>query len=172
MNTKTDKLCMLLKCHSKMPKRQAMFSKMLLELGRILDPVTFWLILQMVICPLHQINLPDAYLLVPKQQLKKKATRETKIICRITPNPELMTEWADKSATLYLATTIYYWIKKTIGNISNMKKVVNTFRVKLMALRQCINRHIYEGGTTTQKRKSDSTSLEAQLKSSKKKKAI
>ena len=45
-----------------------------------------------------------------------------KIIHRITPNPELMTEWADKSATLYLAATIYYWIEKTIGHTSNMRK--------------------------------------------------
>ena len=37
----TDKLCMLLKCHSEMLKRQAMCLKMLSELGRILDPVTF-----------------------------------------------------------------------------------------------------------------------------------
>ena len=84
----TDKLCMLLKCHSKMLERQAMCLKMLSELGRILDPLTFQLILQTVICPLHQINLPDAYLLVPKQQPKKKVTREMKIICHITPNPE------------------------------------------------------------------------------------
>ena len=64
----TDKLCMLLKCHSEMLERQAMCSKMLSELGRMLNPVTFQLILQMVIHPLHQINLPDTYLLVLKQQ--------------------------------------------------------------------------------------------------------
>ena len=83
-----------------------------------------------------------------------------------------MTEWADESATLYLTVTIYYWIQKMIRCTSNMRKVANTFRVKLMALRQCINGHIYKGGTTIQKRKSDSTSLEAQPKSSKKKKAV
>ena len=81
-----------------------------------------------------------------------------------------MTEWADESATLYLAATIYYWIEKMIWHTSNMRKVVNTFRVKLMALRRCINGCIYKGGTATQKRKSDSTSFEAQPKSSKKKK--
>ena len=65
--------------------------------------------------------------MVPKQQPKKKATRETKIIHCITLNPDLMKDWADKSATLYLATTIYYWIEKTIGHTSNMKKVVGMF---------------------------------------------
>ena len=80
-----------------------------------------------------------------------------------------MTEWADESATLYLAVTIYYWIEKMIGCTSNMRKVANTFRVKLMALRWCINGCIYKGGTATHRRKSDSTSFEAQPKSSKKK---
>ena len=82
-----------------------------------------------------------------------------------------MTEWADESATLYLTATIYYWIEKMIGCTSNMKKVANAFRVKLMALRWCINRCIYKGGTAEQKGKSNSTSPEAQPKSSKKKKA-
>ena len=111
----TDKLCMLLKCHTEMLERQAMCSKMLAKLGKLLDPVMFCLILQTVIWPLHQINLPDLYLLVLKQQPKKKAMREMNIICCITPNPNLMKEWANESATLYLTATIYYWLENTIA---------------------------------------------------------
>ena len=52
----TNKLCMLLKCHSEMLERQAMCSKMLAKLGRILDLVAFSLTLQMITWLLHQNN--------------------------------------------------------------------------------------------------------------------
>ena len=50
-----------------------------------------------------------------------------KIICCITLNPDLMKEWADESATLYLIATIFYWVEKTIRHTSNMKKVAGMF---------------------------------------------
>ena len=43
-----NKIVMLLQCHSKMLEHQVMVSKMLAELGKSVDPVTFRLILQTV----------------------------------------------------------------------------------------------------------------------------
>ena len=54
-----DKIIMLLQGHSEMLECQAMVLKMLTKLGKAVDPVIFRLILQMVIQPMHQINLPD-----------------------------------------------------------------------------------------------------------------
>ena len=97
-----DKIIMLLQCHSEMLECQAMVSKMLAELGKSVDPVTFRLILQTVIRPVHQINLPDSYLTVPKKVKKVKLLRDVKIIHQITPNPELMKDWAEDSMTSLL----------------------------------------------------------------------
>ena len=44
-----NKIVMLLQCHSKLLEQQAMVSKMLAELGKSVDPVTFRLIFQTVI---------------------------------------------------------------------------------------------------------------------------
>ena len=63
---------------------------MLAELGKSVDPVTFRMILQTVIWLMHQINLPDSYLPVPKKVKKEKMLREAKIICWIAPNPKVM----------------------------------------------------------------------------------
>ena len=82
-----DKIVMLLQCHSEMLEHQAMVSKMLAELGKSVDLVTFRLILQTVIQPLHQINLPNSYLPLPKKAKKVKLLREVKIIHQIAPNP-------------------------------------------------------------------------------------
>ena len=77
-----DKLDMLLQCHSEMLECQAMVSKMLAELGKTLDPVTFRLILKTIIRLMHQINLPDSYLLVPKKAKKAKLRmKSTKTTC-------------------------------------------------------------------------------------------
>ena len=54
---------------------------MLAEVGKSVDPVTFRLILQMVIWPMHQINLPEAFLATPKKAKKMKLSREAKIVC-------------------------------------------------------------------------------------------
>ena len=83
---------------------------------------------------IHQINLPNSYLLVPKKVKKAKLSREVKIICQITPNPELMKDWAGNSTTLYLAATIYYWLEKVITKTSNMKCVAGQFRIHFTAL--------------------------------------
>ena len=154
-----DKIIMLLQCHSEMLECQAMVSKMLAELGKSVDPVTFRLILQTVIRPVHQINLPDSYLPVPKK-VKVKLLREVKIIHQITPNPELMKDWAEDSMTLYLVATIYYWLEKIITKTSNMRWVAGHFRVHLTALCQCINGQIYEGGTAAQKQKTSASSTD------------
>ena len=126
---------------------------MLSELGRMLDPITFHLILQTIIHSMHQINLLDSYLLVPKLPKKQKLMREVKIVHQVLPNSDLMKDWADDSATLYLVATIYYWIEKTISKLSNMKKVAVIFQVKLTALRHCINGRIYEGAQLPRREK-------------------
>ena len=122
-----DKIVMLLQCHSEMLECQAMVSKMLAELGKSVDPVTFRLILQTVIWPIHHINIPDSHMPAPKKTKKAKLMREEKMVHCITPNPNLMKNWVDDSATLYLATTLYYWFKKIITKSSNMKQVVGQF---------------------------------------------
>ena len=65
----------------------------------------------------------------PEKTKKAKLMRETKIVHRITPNPDLMKDWAEDSATLYLAATLYYWFEKVIVKSSNMKRVAGQFRV-------------------------------------------
>ena len=146
-----NKIVMLPQCHSKMLENQVMVSKMLAELGKSVDLVTFRLILQMVIQPIHHINIPDSHIPAPKKTKKAKLTREEKMVCQITPNPNLMKDWADDSVTLYLAATLYYWFEKIITKCSNMKQVAGQFRVQLMGLHRCINGRIYKGGSAAQK---------------------
>ena len=55
-----------------MLEQQAMVSKMLAELEKSVELVTFRLILQTMIWPMHQINLPDSYMPVPKKVKKAK----------------------------------------------------------------------------------------------------
>ena len=153
-----DKIVMLLQCHLEMLEWQAMVLKMLAELGKSVDLVTFQLILQTVIWPMHQVHLPDSHLLVPKEVKKVKLSREVNIACWLTPDPKLMKDWAEDSATLYLAGTIYYWLEKVITKTSNMKHVTAKFRVHLTALQRCINGRIYKGGTAAQKQKTGTTS--------------
>ena len=153
-----DKIVMLLQCHSEMLDCQAMVSKILAELGKSMDPVTFRLILQTVIWSIHHINIPDSQMPAPKKTKKAKLMRETKLIHHITPNPNLMKDWVDDSVTLYLATTLYNWFEKIIMKSSNMKQVVSQFRVWLMGLCRCINGRIYEGGSAAQKWRSGTSS--------------
>ena len=103
-----DKIVILLQCHSKMLECQAMVSKMLAELGILVDLVTFRLILQTVIWPIQHINIPDLHMPAPKKTKKAKLMREEKMFCHIAPNPNLIKDWADDSVTLYLAATLYY----------------------------------------------------------------
>ena len=165
-----DKIVMLFQCHSEMFECQAMVSKMLSKLGKSVDPVMFRLILQTIIRPMHQINLPDLYLLVPKKVKKVRLLREAKIVCQIAPKPELMKNWVEDSMTLYLAATIYYWLEKVITKTSNMKHVAGQFRVHLTALHWCINSRIYEGGTAAQKWKTSTLSTDTTPKKALKKK--
>ena len=65
-----NKIVMLLQCHSKMLEHQVMVSKMLAELGKSVDPVTFRLILKTVIWPIHHINIPDLHMPAPKKTKK------------------------------------------------------------------------------------------------------
>ena len=126
-----NKILMLLQCHSEMLEQQVMVSKMLAELGKLVDSVTFRLILQTVIWPMHQINLSDTFLAVSKKAKKAKLTREAKIVYQITPNPDEMTEWSEDSATLYLTVTIFCWVERVVTKTSNMKHVAGKFRVHL-----------------------------------------
>ena len=119
-----NKIVMLLQCHSEMLERQVMVSKMLAELGKSVDLV---LILQTVIWPIHHINIPDSHMPAPEKTKKAKLMREEKMVHCIAPNPNLMKDWADDSATLYLATTLYYWFEKITTKSSNMKWVVGQF---------------------------------------------
>ena len=112
---------------------------MLAELGKSVDLVTFRLILQTVIWPMHQINLPETFLVTPKKAKKVKLSREAKIVHQILPNPDEMTKWSEDSATLYLAVTIFYWMEKAVAKNSNMKCVAGKFRIHLSGLCRCIN---------------------------------
>ena len=153
-----NKIVMLLQCHSEMLEWHVMVSKMLAELGKSVDLVTFSLILQMVIWPIHHINIPDSHMPAPKKTKKAKLMREEKMVCHITPNPNLMKDWVDDSVTLYLAATLYYWFEKIITKSSNMKQVAGQFLVWLTGLCRCINGRIYEGGSTAQKWRSSTAS--------------
>ena len=165
-----EKIVMLLQYHSEMLEWQAMVLKTLAELGKLVKPVTFKLILQTMIQPVHQINLPDSYMPVPKKVKKVKLSREAKILCQLAPNPELMKDWAEDSATLYLVETIYYWLENVITKTSNMKCVAAWFRAHLTAFQRCINGRIYEGGMAAQKWKTGTTPTDTTPKKATKKK--
>ena len=124
-----NKIVMLLQCHTEMLECQVMVSKMLAELGKLVDLITFRLILQTVIWPIHHINIPDLHMPAPEKTKKVKLMRETKMVHFIAPNPNLMKDWVEDSTTLYLATTLYYWFEKIIMKSSNMKWVAGQFRV-------------------------------------------
>ena len=67
-----DKIVMLLQCHSKILECQVMVSKMLAELGKSVDPVTFRLILQTGIWPYSTTSTSQThtyqYLRSPRRQ--------------------------------------------------------------------------------------------------------
>ena len=153
-----DKIVMLLQWHTEMLECQVMVSKMLAELGKLVDLVTFRLILQTVIWPIHHINIPDSHMPALEKTKKVKLTREVKIVCHIAPNPDLMKDWVEDSMTLYLAATLYYWFEKIIVKSSNMKQVAGQFRVQLMGLCRCINGRIYKGGSAAQKQRTGTAS--------------
>ena len=97
---------------------------------------------------MHQVMLPEAvktHLTPPESP--KKVTQMVAITDKVTPDPEYMKHWAEDSATLYLAATLHYIIRKTIVGSSNMKQIAMSFRVRLMGLHHCINGHKYEGGS-------------------------
>ena len=82
---------------------------------------------------------------------QKKPSRDEKIIRNISPDSGQLTHWAENSATLYLAATIHDYIRWAISKQGNMKDLAKEFRVKLTALKKCINGRKYKGGSQAAK---------------------
>ena len=84
---------------------------------------------------LHQVTLPlsASMKLQPPPKAKKPMKNEI-IVKKIVLNPEMMQEWADDSATLYIAATLHYLIKKTILRSSNMTTRAKMLRIKVTGL--------------------------------------
>ena len=59
--------------------------------------------------------------------LPKKISHNEKIVELITLDPKLMEEWADDSATLYVAAGLYYYIRKAVMGSGNMKETSKMF---------------------------------------------
>ena len=102
----------------------------------------------MIVKPMHQVMLLEAVKtrLTPPES-PKKVKQIVAIADKVTPDPEYMKPWAEDSATLYLAATLHYVIRKMIVGSSNMKQTAKSFRVRLMGLCHCINGQKYEGGS-------------------------
>ena len=98
--------------------------------------------------PLHQITLPPAMTtkLTPPVPPRCVPCNE-QIFQKILPDPAKLKDWAEDLATLYLAATLSYTLKKVLLSSVSMKDTAKTFCVKLTALRCCINGHKYMGGS-------------------------
>ena len=99
-----------------------------------------------------QVTLPAAMItkLEPPAALKKVSFNE-KIAWKITLDPELMKDWAEDSATSYLAATINYYVHYAFLEGSNMKDTAKMFHIKLTALHHYINGRKYTGGSKAKK---------------------
>ena len=125
--------------------------QVLMLLGKLvtsISPKMYLTLLNATVKLMHQVMLPEAMKaqLTPPEN-PKKVKQMVAITDKVTPNPEYMKPWPEDSATLYLAATLHYIIRKLIVSSSNMKQTTKVFRVKLMELRHCINGHKYKGGS-------------------------
>ena len=118
----------LFRSHACKIKWQGQVSMLLGKLLTLLSPKTFMAILNAMVKPLHQVMLPPTVITKLDPSPKpKKVTRNETIVQKITPNLELIKDWADDSTKLYAAATLHYFIKKTILGSSNMKSNVTAF---------------------------------------------
>ena len=69
------------------------------------------------------------------------------------PDSGQLTQWAENSATLYLAATVHYYMRKAISRQGSMKDLTKQFWVKLTALKRCINGRKYEGGSQADRKR-------------------
>ena len=118
------------------------------KLATSVSPKLYLAILNSTVKPLHQVTLPPVVttkLIPPKKPRHPSETEQLAEL--ISPDPEYMKPWANKSATLYLATTLHYVLRKAVVGMENMKQTAKLFRVKLMGLHHCINGRKYEGGS-------------------------
>ena len=135
-----------------MLEHQAQVSHQLAELSQTLSPKMFLLVLQSSVQPMYQLSIPEKFM--PKfTSPKKKPSRDEKIIRKILPDSGQLTQWAENSATLYLAATIHYYVRQAISKQGNMKDLAKEFHVKLMVLKKCINGRKYEGGSQAARRR-------------------
>ena len=107
-------------------------------LGKLVTSVSqkmYLTLLNATVKLMHQVLLPEAMKaqLTPPENPKKGKQRVT-IMGNVMPDPEYMNPWLEDSATLYLAATLHYIIRKLIIGSSNMKQTAKSFRVKLMGL--------------------------------------
>ena len=146
MEDQTKHIVQLFKLHCIMLEHQAQVSDQLAELGQTLSLKMFLLLLQNMVQPMIQITIPEKFL--PKfPSPKEKPSRDEQIIRKILPNLTQLTQWAENSATLYLAATIHYYMRKAISRQGSMKDLAKQFQVKLTVLKRCINGRKYEGGS-------------------------
>ena len=125
----------LLHSHVCMLEWQGQVLMLLGKLVTSVSPKMYLTLLNATVKPMHQVMLPEAVKaqLTPPENPKKGKQRVT-ITDNVTPNPEYMKPWSEDSATLYLAATLHYVIRKLIISSSNMKQTAKSFRVKLMGL--------------------------------------
>ena len=125
--------------------------QVLMLLGKLvtsISPKMYLTLLNPTVKPLHQVMLLEAMKaqLTPPEN-PKKVKQMVAIVDKVTPDPEYIKPWSEDSATLYLAATLHYIIRKLIITSSYMKQTTKVFRVKLMGLSHCINGHKYKGGS-------------------------
>ena len=140
--------------HECMLEYQACTSMVLSKVAMELTPQMYLTVIKVSVKATHQITLPEEVQVKLKASPKNlKLTRNKRIVKRISPDPEGMKDWGEDSATLYLAATYTYYIQKAICGTSNMVIMFKKFRVKLTALRRCINSCRYKGGSSASKKR-------------------
>ena len=138
----------LFRSHACMLEWQEQVSMLLGKLATSVSLKLFLAILNSTVKLLHQVTLPPEVMmkLTLPERLKHAPVKE-QLAAQVTPDPDYMKPWTDESATLYLAATMYYVIRKAMGVQGNMKHTATLFRVKLMGLCHCINGWKYQGGS-------------------------
>ena len=112
----------LCRSHTCMLEWQGQVSMLLGKLATSVSPKLYLVILNLTIKPLHQVTLPPVVTTKLTSPKKLRCPSQTEWLAElISPDPEYMKPWANESATLYLAATLHYMLRKAVVGTGNMK---------------------------------------------------
>ena len=118
------------------------------KLTTLVSHKTFLTIANTTVKPLHQVTLPSPVTMKLTLPAPPKHVHHNEwIFQKISPDPAKLKDWAEDSATLYLAVTLSYTLGKALLGSRNMRDMAKTFCVKLTSFWHCINGRKYMGGS-------------------------